>query len=936
MDDDERQRQYANLPIPTYEEATSRPSSSSNNYHGPSQSSDDAERQGLLGQPGANPRGRRPEGYRAPTVESARSSLDSRSDADSDLSVPEMVEEGQDARRRVEEFDFLEPGESEEGSRRQARLYHRARIRNKFTQHLTSLGATLSAIRMPSLRSLYTPVAAADGGDAPAPQPGSWRERVRGSVRVPEQLMLSGPTFAKLCGLFTIGALVWVLFALEVFPNTMGRMGIHFDPESVRSYVQEHIDAEAIQGYLYHITSFDHVAGTEGDLYLASWMKERWLEQGDFDDVALLEYYVYLNYPNKDGRSVEIVSPEVRKWKAMLEEEPAYADRQQSLAWHGHSKSGEAEGPLVYANGGSREDFAFLRDHGVQLNGTIALVRYYSTQGDRALKIKAAEEAGCVGVLIYSDPADDGAAKGAVWPEGPWRPADSLQRGGVSLMSWVVGDPLTPGWASTMGSPRLPKEDNPGLVNIPSLPLAWRDAEILIKSLQDTGPKAPESWIGGSPGFTKDWHTGDGAKSPVVRLRNLNDENSLQQIWNLHGLIQGIESPETKILIGNHRDSWCFGSVDPGSGSAIMMELVNIFGALRKLGWRPLRTIEFASWDAEEYNLVGSTEYVEDNVEYLRGNALAYLNVDVGVAGPNFRAAASPLWERPLLHVLDRIADPHSNATLRQIWNDKNSALEGLGAGSDYVAFQDIAGTSSIDFGFEGEPNSFPYHSCYETFEWMQKFGDPTVGESGPLPYHKALAQVWALLILELADKPLVPFDLQAYASAIRHYAEQLAKDAKADQESAGKLNFTPLFEATASLKASADQFHTFENEWTTNVLARTGGLETQRYLLKRLEYNHRILRFETDLLDLPNENPVPEPKDAGKGKGKKKHRKGGVPGREQFKHIVFGPQAWSGYDEAYFPAVRDLMAARDWEKAQEYLDIAAERIRWAGERLIE
>nr|OQO17161.1 hypothetical protein B0A51_15218 [Rachicladosporium sp. CCFEE 5018] len=929
MANGEGRGQYAHLPIPSYEEATSRPSSSSGQHQGPSQTGDDAERQGLLfgqGDRNADATTRRPGKYRAPAVESARASMDS----GSDLSIPEMVDgEGQDALRQVEQFDYMEPGDGEES--RQSRLYHRPRIRTKFSQHLTSIGATLSAIRIPSLRSLYTPVASAESGSTESQ---TWRERVRASARVPGQMTISIPIFARLVGLFTIAALIWFLFAIEVFPNNLNKMGMHFDPESVRIYVQEHIDAESIQGYLYHITSFDHVAGTEGDLYLARWMEERWKEMGVFDQVALLDYYVYLNYPTKDGRSVEIVSPEDRKWTAALEEDSAYRDRQQSLAWHGHSRSGEVEGPLVYANGGSREDFAYLQEHGVNLNGTVALVKYYSTQGDRALKVKAAEEAGCVGALIYSDPADDGAGKGLTYPAGAWRPADGVQRGSVSLMSWVVGDPLTPGWASTLDAQRVSKDHNPGLVNIPSLPLAWRDAEILLSSLDGVGKEAPREWVGGTNGLPMKWFIGGGDKAPVVHLKNLNDENPLQTIWNLQGIIQGIEAPEKKVIVGNHRDSWCFGAVDPGSGSAVMMELVSIFGALRKLGWRPLRTIEFASWDAEEYNLVGSTEYVEDKIDYLRENGIAYLNVDVGVSGSKFRAAGSPVWQRSLLRVLDRVTDPQTNETLRQLWDEGHSKLEGLGAGSDYVAFQDIAGTSSIDFGFEGPEHGFPYHSCYETFEWMQRFGDVKGDDGAFLPYHRTLAQIWALLILEIADRPLIPFDLRTYADAMMHYAEELSEDATKALNAASiptsTIDLDPIFAAASFLKEATAEFHAFEDTWATQVLANAGGMENRKWLLKRLEYNERISRFETDLLDLADPD-LDDPRLNGKGR-----KKTGIPRREQFKHVIFGPQAWSGYDEAYFPAVRDMLAAGNWTGVQEYTDIAAARMRRAGERLSE
>jgi hypothetical protein len=221
--------------------------------------------------------------------------------------------------------------------------------------------------------------------------------------------------------------------------------------------------------------------------------------------------------------------------------------------------------------------------------------------------------------------------------------------------------------------------------------------------------------------------------------------------------ISGVEQSEKSIIIGNHRDSWDFGAADPGSGTAVLVEVARVFGDLVSRGWRPLRTIEFASWDGEEYNLIGSTEYVEDNMDRLRTDGFAYLNVDVGVSGPNFRASASPVFQKALMRVLDRTSDPVLNETLRKLWDDGGHKLEGLGAGSDYVAFQDMAGISSLDFGFEGLP--FPYHSVYENFEWMDKFGDPG------FQYHEVLAQILALLILEYAERPVMPFDMTGYAT---------------------------------------------------------------------------------------------------------------------------------------------------------------------------
>lgn len=919
MDDEEdKYRRYANLPIPTYDEATSSRPTSSHDFRGPQEVSDDAERQGLLGRPAAD-------AHRVPTVESARSS------EESNLELPEVVVgDGDSDRRHIEELDYLDPSDDASPTRR--RLYHRARLR-QFSKHLANLSATFSSLRLPSFRSLYSPVANGESSATESPPPRrTWlpRPRFGSAFHIPDHYKMSAPIFARLFGLFTIAAVIYILFAFDMFPGTRPRIGRTYDPERVRIFVQSNVEADNIRDYLQHITSYDHVAGTEGDFYLASWMQEKWVEWGGFDDVALLDNFVYLNYPTHEGRSVKIVEPEGKRWTAQLEENLVDPSKQQTLAWHGHSKGGDATGHLIYANGGSREDFQWLKDNGVETEGAIALVRYYARQDDPALKIKAAEEAGCAGVLIYSDPSNDGSGKGEVWPDGPWRPEDSVQRGGVSLVSWIVGDPLTPGWPSLEQAKTITKESSPGLPQIPSLPLPWRDAKVLIDALKGQGVEVPNRWTGGTGNDGK-WFSGakDSNRAPIVELRNRNDENEKQQIWNVHGLIQGIEQPKKKIIVGSHHDAWCFGSVDAGSASAVMMEVVSIFAELRLAGWRPLRSIQFASWDASQYSLIGSTEYVEDQIDYLRENGIAYINVDVGVYGQNFRAAASPLFRRALRHVLGRVSDPTTNATLRRLWNQNDQKLEGLGSRSDYVAFQDMAGMSSIDFGFEGPKHGYPRHSCYETFEWMAEFGDPG------FEYHRKLAQVWALLILEIADRPLIPFDLGHYASEIQEYVKKLQEDAlemyrkqnpgtrvneKLLQDNEG-FDLTPLREAAENVRQNVRTFHHFEDTWT-QTFRGAGGREYAEISLQRLEYNDKQTRFETDLLDIPTGD-----------NDKDQH---GIPGREQYKHIIFGPQLWSGYEEAYFPAVRDAMEDGDWERAQKMVEKAAKILDRAGKRLVE
>ncbi len=489
-----------------------------------------------------------------------------------------------------------------------------------------------------------------------------------------------------------------------------------------------------------------------------------------------------------------------------------------------------------------------MKEAGIDLEGSVALVRYYGSQGDRALKVKAAEMAGAVGCIVYSDPAEDGFRKGDVFPDGRYMPSDGVQRGSVAMTAWVVGDVLSKGFPSLPGeSKRDSKDGNAGLNNIPSIPMAWRDAQKLLQALKGHGKEITESardhmgenWIGGVPNVT--WWTGDQG-SPIVHLKNEQDEEERQPIYNVLGRFTGLEQPEKSIIVGNHRDAWAFGAADPGSGTAVFLEVVRIFGELRKLGWAPLRTIEFASWDAEEYNLIGSTEHVESRMEDIRRNGFAYLNVDVAVVGPDFESAGCPVFEKALLRVLDRIYDPSTNNTLRSIWDEKNSTIQGLGAGSDYVAFQHMAGTSSLDLSFSGPP--YPHHSVYDNYDWMRLFGDPG------FKYHKALAQAWALLILGMADTPVLPFDFNDYARAVEGYVEDLDRYAITKDPLHDAFDLKPLHDAAEEFVQNAREFHIFDQAWADSVFGR-GGLETNVMAIKRMSHNTRMANFETNLLDV-------------------------------------------------------------------------------------
>lgn len=662
---DEKPNKYdrqSSLSIPSYEEAiVSRPSSSQS-FLGPTEVSHDAERQQLLEQGHGRERavsptyivGEEAEEWLLPEEERTRTSTDA---GRPDLLPIEMLEVSEDE---------VNNGNLNGG--------------NRLSKRITSMTYNLSSFKI------------------------AFRQYLPSLERIPKQLKPDWIMVGRVFALLLVLVLAYVLFISDILTlhrsNTLGAV---IDPESVRAFVQERINRTYIRQSAGFITNFDHVAGTEGSYALAQWIRGSF-DSAQLEHVGLERFDVYLNYPRKGGRRVAIVEPPDLQWEALIEEELAFTNppREQTHAFHGHSRAGNVSGPLVYANYGSREDFARLKASGIDLQGAIVLVRYYGSQSDRALKVKAAELAGAVGCIIYSDPAEDGFQKGKPFPDGRFMPNDGVQRGGVSLMNFIIGDVLSPGFASLPGErARISKNDNPGLPNIPSIPLAWRDAQNLLQALQGHGLKLDGTWVGGVPDV--DWWSGD-HNSPVVNLMNEQDEVERQPIYNVLGSISGSEQPEKSVIVGNHRDAWCFGATDPGSGTAVFLEVVRIFGELQKSGWRPLRTIEFASWDGEEYNLIGSTEHVEARIENLRRNGFAYLNVDIAVQGRDFQAAASPVFGQALLRVLDRTSDPVRNQTLRSIWDEENSKIEGLGVGSDYVAFQDIAGTSSIDLGFGGPP----------------------------------------------------------------------------------------------------------------------------------------------------------------------------------------------------------------------------------------
>jgi N-acetylated-alpha-linked acidic dipeptidase len=469
------------------------------------------------------------------------------------------------------------------------------------------------------------------------------------------------------------------------------------------------------------LTAEPHMAGTPRDRQLAEWTRDQWRAAG-LDDVAIVEHDVLLPYP---GDTVVETLGE-HPWRATLHEDPTDEEGGADgvpIAFHAYGASGDVVAPLIDARNGTPADFDALAARGVDVHGTILLIRYAIPYSYRGYVVFLAQQHGAAAVLMYADPQDAGVARGPAFPAGPWGPDDRIQRGGVGFDFIAPGDPSTPGWASTIDARRLSGADAPALPAIMSVPISTRDARVLLAALR-AGP------------------------APQVHVRVANDEG-IRPIWTVIGRIDGAAYPDQWIIAGNHRDAWTYGGVDPSSGSAVLMELARTLGALAQHGARPKRTIILASWDAEEFALTSSTEWGEQHESELREKAVAYLNVDAAVSGPTFTARAVPSLAKL---VAAAAAVPDSAVNTR------------IGGGSDYTVFLDFLGVPIVDLRFEGPYGV--YHSAYDTHEWVARFADP-----GFLR-HAALTRIWATLAMRLANADRLPLDHARYARRISDFLD--------------------------------------------------------------------------------------------------------------------------------------------------------------------
>jgi N-acetylated-alpha-linked acidic dipeptidase len=627
-------------------------------------------------------------------------------------------------------------------------------------------------------------------------------------------------------------------------------------------------DPKAAEEYMRVLTAEPHMAGTPEDKKTADYVAGLFRSWGL--QTEIVPYRVWMNYPAEV--SIDLTAPAGVTMhgpsKEHVDGDPFQDDPRVTPAFSGYSPSGDAEAEVVYANYCRPEDFDKLKEQKIDLKGRILICRY--GENFRGVKSYMAQDVGAAALIIYSDPIDDGYFRGDVYPKGPWRPDTAVQRGTIEYGFEFPGDPTTPGFASTMDLPdskRVRPEDSPDMPRVPTLPLSYRDALPILQSL--AGPESPREWQGALP-FT--YHIGPGPARVKIHIKQ---DYGYRTIWDVIARVPGTRWPNELVIAGNHRDAWVYGAVDPISGTVAMLEAARGVASLLKTGWRPKRTIVFASWDAEEQGLVGSTEWLEQN-EAALAKAVGYFNTDTGAAGPNFRASAVPSL-RGFLRDIARVVPSPKGGMLYEQWrgtrprgsaaapsaNDE-PAVGNLGSGSDFTAFLDHSGVPATDIRSSG--NYGVYHSVFDNYAWFKKFGDTN------FVYSQEVARVMGLEVLRMSEGDVLPYDYEAYAKEISSYLDAAQKRANA-----ALGDKAPKFDAASAATARFAKAAAAVNALRTKAPADPQALNT-------------ALRATESALLLPE----------------------GLPRRPYFKHAIYAPADLRGYSASVIPGVNESIDRND------------------------
>ena len=661
--------------------------------------------------------------------------------------------------------------------------------------------------------------------------------------------------------------------------------------------------AERLRIYMDRMAAKPHHAGSAGSKAVADYLTAQLTEWGF--DTHIETFQALIPYPTT--RMLEMTAPvrfRAKLAEPAIAEDPSTAQENQLPPFNAYGASGDVTAPLVYVNYGQPEDFEYLKKLGIDVKGKIAIVRYGRSW--RGLKAKLAQDNGALGCLIYSDPREDGFFQSDVYPLGPMRPADGVQRGSVMDMALYPGDPLSPGWASEPNSKSSPKlltrDEAKTLIRIPVLPISWADALPLLQQL--TGPVVPEAWRGALP---LTYHAGPG---PATVHLQVDFDWSNRPLYDVIATLPGSLPKERDqwIIYGNHHDAWVNGASDPTSGASVLLETARTLSVLRKQGWQPKRTIMFALWDGEEYGLLGSTEWVEKHMDTLDRSAAVYINSDSTGRGP-FVSAGSASLEPFVSEVLRDIADPAGSKSLLDATRDRRTPVvaiaggtpeprerefhvESLGSGSDYVAFLDHAGIASLNLGFAAGDGV--YHSIYDTPAWYQQFSD------GDRTYGKALTQVMSIALLRLADAAVLPFDFGSLWSSATRWIEEIRKQLP---RGSTKVDLRPISIQLTRLSAAAKAYDEELSAWSK----RGGSPEKLAKVDESLRKTERTL-LSTD----------------------------GLPRRDWYRNQIYAPGMLTGYSAKTLPGVREAVEAQQWDEANQQARKLAETLRAAAAQVEE
>jgi len=742
------------------------------------------------------------------------------------------------------------------------------------------------------------------------------------------------PALALACLLATFGS---AAAAGDGAHDTGPMFGFSPTSAAAQQSLEQRFDAQLnpadLRDWLKQMSSEPNQVGSPHDKVNAEFMLAKFREWGW--DAHIETFSVLYPSPKKEG--LELLGP--HPYTATLSEPPIAGDSTSNIRegalppYNVFGGDGDVTAELVYANYGMPDDYKDLARRGIDVRGKIVITRYGG--GWRGLKPKLAQEHGAVGCLIYSDPKEDGYAQGDVYPQGGWRPAQSVQRGSVADMQQYPGDPLTPGYGSTPGAKRLAIKDAKTILKIPVLPISYADATPLLQAL--TGPVAPPNWRGSLP---LTYHVGPSVAK--VHLTVLSDWGQ-KPIYDVIATLKGSTAPDQWIVRGNHHDGWVFGAWDPLAGNVALLEEAKAIGALVKQGWRPDRTLVYASWDGEEPGLLGSTEWAETHAKELQQKAVLYINSDT-----NGRGYLDAVGSHSVQHLINQVAagvtDPEMHVSVRERMrahlmingNDKDAkpevkdmaklAAEGgdvpiqaLGSGSDYSAFLEHLGVASIDLGFSGEDdNGGIYHSLYDSYDHYMRFGDPS------FEYGVTLAKVAGHIALRTANANVLPLRFGDFSDTLDRYVGELHKlvdDTRKDTQQQHQLldqhafaltedptravapperdsdmpaiDLAPLDNAAKALKQSAQ---TYASAYNARAAAGFHMAAAQQ-----IQLNQLMGRMEQALSD-------PD----------------GLPGRPWFKHMIYAPGMLTGYGVKTVPGVREAIEARRWSEANQYAAVTA------------